>query len=113
MADFLTLELVRERKLGDLLPQSNAAERWEASSVLVKDGHFVVVFDDRAEFARISEDLQFNKTNTLLGTASSDCGYEGITYNLTRQRYYLLIESRKHAKGCYKASIVEYDDGFA
>ena len=25
---------------------------------------------------------------------------------------YLLVEARQHAKGCYKALIVEYDDDF-
>jgi hypothetical protein len=39
-------------------------------------------------------------------------GYEGITYNADKRRYYLLVEARKHAKRCYKALIVEYDDEF-
>jgi hypothetical protein len=39
-------------------------------------------------------------------------GYEGITFNAARRRYYLLVESRKTAGGRFRASIVEYDDAF-
>src|SRR5262249_42090968 len=40
------------------------------------------------------------------------CGYEGITYNAAKRRFYLLVESRRQAGGHYQASIVEYDDEF-
>ena len=64
------------------------------------------------EIARIADDLQPNDTNGLFGISHADYGYEGITYNTTKQRFYLLVEARKHARGRYKASIVEYDDDF-
>ena len=112
MATIPTLKLVRERKICELISCDKPVNRWEASGVLVKDGHFLVVFDDRTEIARISDDLQPNNTNGLFGMAHAACGYEGITYNAAKRRYYLLVESRKHAHGCYKASIVEYDDEF-
>jgi hypothetical protein len=79
---------------------------------LAKDRSFFVVFDDRTEIARLSDDLQPNDTNGLFGMAHAVGGYEGITYNAIKQRYYLLVESRKHGGGCYRASIVEYDDQF-
>ena len=107
-----TLKVVRERKICDLMRCHQPTERWEASGILVRDGHYFVVFDDRREIARIADDLQHDGTNGLFGAAYADYGYEGITYNAVKQRFYLLVEARKHAKGCYKALIVEYDHDF-
>jgi hypothetical protein len=112
MAAIPTLKLARERKIGELISCRKPVKRWEASGVLARDGHFLVVFDDRAEIARLADDLEPNQGNALLGMKRAACGYEGITYNAARRRYYLLVESRKHADGRYKASIVEYDDEF-
>jgi hypothetical protein len=69
MATALTLKLVCESKICDLLPWDPRNERWEASGVLVKDRHFFVVFDDRTEPARLADDLQPNSTNGLFGMA--------------------------------------------
>src|SRR4029079_1836658 len=102
------LKLIDERKICELVSCDKPTKRWEASGVLVKDGHYFVVFDDRTEIARISDDLQPNHTNALFGLAHGICGFEGITYNPANRRYYLLVESREHRDGCYKASIVEY-----
>jgi hypothetical protein len=44
--------------------------------------------------------------------SKADCGYEGITYNTAKGRYYLLVEARKQPSRCYNAVIVEYDDEF-
>jgi hypothetical protein len=106
------LDLICERKFCDLMPGDKPSKRWEASGVLVKDGHYFVVFDNRAEIARLASDLLANNTNGLFGMAGADFGFEGITYNAAKQRFYLLVESRRHSKGCYKAVIVEYDDEF-
>jgi hypothetical protein len=107
-----TLNLVCESKIRDLLPRDLPVERWEASGVLVKDGHFFIVFDNRTEVARLSDDLQPNGTNGLFGMAHGDSGYEGITYNAAKRRYYLLVEAREQPSGHYQALIVEYDDEF-
>jgi hypothetical protein len=112
MTQVPSLKLVHERKLGELLLCGKPTDRWEASGVLVKDGHYLVVFDNRTEIARISDDLKPNEMNGLLGTAPGVRGYEGITYNPVKHRYYLLVESRKHASGRYQALLVEYDDEF-
>jgi hypothetical protein len=106
------LTLVHESKIGDLIIGDKPAKRWEASGVLLKDGCCYVVFDDRTEIGRFSIDLQPNEANGLFGLAHDDTGYEGITYNGDKQRYYLLVEARKHSRGCYQAMIVEYDDDF-
>jgi hypothetical protein len=107
-----TLKLVCERKIAELLPNERG-KRWEASGILVKDSHYFVVFDDRTEIARICDDLEPNKSNGLFGLVNGDCGFEGITYNAAKKRFYLLVEARKQSKGRYKAVIVEYDDKFA
>jgi hypothetical protein len=112
LAAIRTLKLVRERKIRELLSCDEPTQRWEASGVLVKDGHYFVVFDDRTEVARISDGMQPNPTNGLFGGARGISGYEGITYNTDKQRFYLLVESREHRDGCFKASLVEYDDDF-
>jgi hypothetical protein len=86
--------------------------RWEASGVLVKNGCYFVAFDNRTEIGCFSDDLQPNETNGLVGIAHADFGYEGITYNVAKERFYLLVEARKHARGHYQAFIAEYDDQF-
>jgi hypothetical protein len=107
-----TLQLVREAKICDLMTRKQRKQRWEASGVLVKDGYFFVVFDDRAEIGRFSDDLLANKRNGLFGLPHADFGYEGITYNAAKQRFYLLVEARKRARGAYQAVLVEYDAEF-
>jgi hypothetical protein len=106
------LQLVTECKIGDLMPCNEPAKRWEASGVLLKAGHFFVVFDNRTEIGRISDDLRPNPANGLFGVAHAEVGYEGIAYNATKQRFYLLVEARKRARKRYHALIVEYDDEF-
>jgi hypothetical protein len=101
-----SLKLLSERKIGDLVSYDSATQRWEASGVLVKDRHYFVVFDDRAEIARVSNDLLQNDSNGLFGMRHVEYGFEGITYNADKHRFYLLVEARKHAKGCYKALVV-------
>jgi hypothetical protein len=112
MATATTLNLVREAKICDLMTCPQPTQRWEASGVLVKDGHFLVVFDDRTKIGRFTDDLQPNPKNGLLGITHAESGYEGITYNADNERYYLLVEARKHAGRRYKALIVEYDHDF-
>lgn len=107
-----TLELVREIKIRDLMPELKPTKRWEASGVFVKDGNCFVVFDNRTEVGRFSMDLHPSKSNGLLGLACGKSGYEGIAYNAARQRFYLLVEARKQARNDYQAVVVEYDDEF-
>jgi hypothetical protein len=107
-----TLKLASERKICDLVRCEESSKRWEASGILAKDGRYFVVFDDRAEIACISANLQANDQNAMCGTAYRNSGYEGITYNADKKRFYLLVEARKQSKGCYHALIVEYDDKF-
>ena len=101
MATAPTLNLVREAKICDLMTCGRSAKRWEASGVLVKDGSFFVVFDDRTEVGRFSADLQPNRTNGFVGLSLADSGYEGITYNAAKRRFYLPVKAREHSRGRY------------
>lgn len=112
MAASPALKLVCESKIGGLMPPDAQGKRWEASGVFVQDGHYFVVFDDRTEIARVAADLRPNRSNGLFGISHAVGGYEGITFNPTKGRYYLLVESRKTSSGRYKAWIVEYDERF-
>ena len=107
-----TLKLVRESKIRDLMPSSQTGKRWDASGVLAKDGYYFVVFDDQGKVARFADKLRPDRTNGLFGISHPAYGYEGITYNANKQRFYLLVEARKQRKGYYQAVIVEYDDEF-
>jgi hypothetical protein len=110
MSEIPTLELVRKEKIADLLPDAPPGAEYEASGVLNKDGKLFVVFDNCTSVARLSQDIFPNPMNGLFGMARSRDGYEGITYNARKQRYYLLVESRKQKSGHYSAEIVEYDN---
>jgi hypothetical protein len=107
-----TLTLVRESKIGELMPSGQKSKRWEASGVLAQEGHYFVVFDDRGEVARLADTLQPDEANKLLGFAHAAEGYEGIAYNANNQRFYLLVEAREQSSGVYQAMIAEYDDDF-
>jgi hypothetical protein len=107
-----TLRLVRESKIGDLLSCDAGDEDWEASGVLAKDGGYYVVFDNRATVARLAEDLLPGDANRLVGSDRAGVGYEGITYNAHKDRYYLLVESRKGRDGKYYAEVHEADGAF-
>lgn len=110
MAATPVLQLVRERKIADLLPNERVLAEFEASGVLAKDGKFFVVFDNHTAVARLSQDLAPNDMNGCFGTAPIRGGYEGIAYNPDKGRYYLLIESVKRSRRRFRAKVVEYDD---
>jgi hypothetical protein len=107
-----TLNLVCEAKICDLISCDQETKRWEASGILVRDGSFFMVFDDRTEIGRVVNNLQPSEANALFGMSHAEFGYEGITYNADKKRFYLLVEARKHAKGSYQAVVVEYGDDF-
>jgi hypothetical protein len=112
MAAAPTLQLVCEKKISDLLPADSQRQRWEASGLLVKDDHYFVVFDDHAQVARLSNDLQPANGNGLFGLSKAKWGFEGISYNEAKQRFYLLVEARRHKSGNYQAIVVEYNYDF-
>jgi len=107
------LQLVQERKIEELFPGNRPHGALEASGVLAMDRKFFIVFDNRTDVARIADDLQPNHMNGFFGIAHGRKGYEGIAYNRKKNRFYLLIESRKTKHGKYKPEIFEYSDSLA
>src|SRR5262245_56814224 len=104
------LQLVRERKLAELLPRSQAIGVLEASGVVVKDGHYLVVFDNIRRLARIGSDLvPGSPEHAWVGRLREGEGYEYIAYSTSQKCFYALIEAEKHPDGTYKAIIEEYD----
>jgi hypothetical protein len=49
-----TLELIRESKLHALLPGQHQASHLEASGVVAQDSHFLIIFDNLGQVARIA-----------------------------------------------------------
>lgn len=105
------LTLVQESKIGNLLPDLGTSERFEASGVLAKGDDYFVVFDNHTALARIKNDLRSNSSNELIGTAPIKGGYEGISYNADKHRYYLLVESLPDDDE-HRAGVVEYSEAF-
>jgi hypothetical protein len=107
------LRLVRERKLAELLSASPPIRVLEASGVVVKDGHYLVVFDNIRRLARIGSNLEPGSSeHAWVGRLREGEGYEDIAYSATERRFYALIEAEKHPDGTYKAIIEEYDAQF-
>lgn len=111
--EYPLLELVHECKISELFPNLPAETRLEASDVLAQGDYFYLVFDSFKQVGRITSDLAASRRNQLLGAAEAkaEMGYEGITYNPTAKRYYLLIEAQPYDDQ-YQSVIEEYDAHF-
>ncbi len=107
-----SLELLRERKISDLLPDHPDIDRWEASGVLARNGKYFVVFNNMTSVARLAQNLAASRMNGLFGMTRAREGFEGITYNATARRYYLLVECQPRGSS-FIAEVVEYDDTFS
>lgn len=105
--------VVRERKLVELLPAPQYGGVLEASGVVVKDGQYIVVFDNVRRVAQVGPSLAPGSADhTWLGHLRQGEGYEDIAYSSHLRRFYALIEAEKHPDGTYKAIIEEFDERF-
>ncbi len=113
-SDPAVLDKVKEKetKLWHLLPGHDADSELEASGVLARDGWYYVVFDNHSTIACISARLDNAQDNRIAGRLCTDHGFEDITYNDRLQRYYTLVEARRHPCGDFCPQIEEYTDGF-
>ncbi len=110
----VTLELVAEDKIDNLLTEDNIPKRLEASGVFFLNGYFYVIFDNLRQIAKLKKDLSDIRENSLFlitKTKSKD-GFEDITYNYFQQKFYLVVEALAQKKDIYKAKIEEYDHHF-
>src|SRR5215208_4827841 len=69
-AGMQTLELIREIKLHALLPECSANRRLEASGVVAQDSHFIIIFDNLGQVARVAASCLPSDGNGWLGWAS-------------------------------------------
>ncbi|MGK7933567.1 MAG: hypothetical protein AB4041_19335 [Microcystaceae cyanobacterium] len=108
------LELVAENKVGNLLTVENVPERLEASGVFFLEGFFYVIFDNLRQIAKLKNNLADLQDNCLVSVKQEELedGFEDITYNYQKQKFYLLVEASEAKKGIYQAQIEEYDRHF-
>jgi hypothetical protein len=107
------VQLIRERKIVDLIPPPRGGNVLEASGVIARGREFFVAFDNTKRAACIAAALrEGSDDNRWLGHPRFGEGYEGISYSPHRNRFYLLIEAAKHPDGTYKAIIEECDDSW-
>lgn len=107
------LELRREAKVADLLVDARHG-RFEASGVVVVDGGFYVIFDNTPSIGRLDPGLApgDGRHGLIVQPASEETGYEDIAHDRHGGRFFVLIESMRHADG-YMARVREYDEAFA
>ena len=106
------LELLGEAKLHEILGRE-LLDRLEASGVIAKDGLFYVVFDSSTEIASVHGQLDpYADCNGIVGQGPAGAvGYEDIAHDPGRDRYYALVEARRH-RGILMAQVDEYDQSF-
>ena len=109
-----TLELLQERKLADLLPEQPTVGRLEASGVVAREGHFVIIFDNTGQVARIDASCAPASANQWFPAHDDAPGLEDLTYSAQQQRFYGVIEALPvpGMVDTYQAQVVEYDHHF-
>jgi len=111
-AGMQTLELIRESKLHALIPECSANRRLEASGVVAQDSHFIIIFDNLGQVARVAASCLPSDGNGWLGERDAVAGLEDLTYCARHQRFYGLIEAVRVTADTYHAELVEYDHQF-
>jgi hypothetical protein len=105
-----TLKLIEEYKLHRVLGEPVDA-RLEASGICTLGDAIYVVFDNMPAIARIglSPITKNKRTRWFQRDASEAVGYEDLTHDPKRRRFYTLIESAKFDKGIYKPRIATFN----
>ena len=105
------LQLVKERKLADLITPPQDGAVFEASGVIVTGAYAFAVLDNVRRVARIATHLRLQSADHgWVGANKPGEGYEAITYDRAAGRFYLMIEAQKHPDGTFKSAIEEFDD---
>ena len=106
------LDLVAEEKIGNLFTRNNIPGRLEASGVFFLEGCFYVIFDNLRQIAKIGKNLANIQDNGFIAVKQDKAAFEDITYNHSRQKFYLVVESLEKKPCIYQARIEEYDRNF-
>ena len=105
------LTVIKERKLKELLPGQT---QLEASGVVPWQGHYYVVFDSFPQIARIKSDLTRGTTkDSWVNKQGKGPGFEDITYDQKKERFYTVVEALKTKGKKFKGKIYEFDKEFS
>ncbi len=104
------LRLVRERKIGDLLP-GEGIERWDARGVHAKGDYLYVVFDNLPHVARLHASLQVgHQHNILVRQRGASPGFEDITFDRASRRFLIVAEAEDRSAADPRPAIEEYGE---
>jgi len=107
------LKLVGESKVHRLLNGRTRKDDLEASGVFVLDeSTCYVIFDNLNQVAKIDTSLKAETANELIDAPSPGTGFEDITFDFAKRRFYLLIEAMKDVSGDFRGRVAEYDEDF-
>ncbi len=106
-----SLQLLREAKIRDLLPESALdVDEFEASGVLFARDRCWVIFDNIADVARMEPELSSGDENAVTHIRSMEAtGFEDIAYDDIDDTYFLLVEAIERESGTYMAQVIELD----
>jgi len=105
------LTVIQERKLKELLPGQS---RLEASGLVAWHGQYYVVFDSFPQIARIKSDLTRESTKeSWINKKGKGPGFEDITYDRKKERFYLVVEALETKGKKFKGKIYEFDKEFS
>ncbi len=107
------LDLLAEAKIKNLLKDIKG-KRYEASGIQYKDNHFYVVLDNMPHPIRISQDMDPRSeiTTFIKVRGGKGSGYEDITYDPLKKRWYCLIEADETKCGALKPRVDTYSETF-
>lgn len=109
----ISLELVQEVKIGDLL-RDTGKKRYEASGVYLKDGALHIVFDDNCCLLRVRPDwLTEGDVPSMVELKGTATGYEDLTYHPSAGCWYCLIEATKQKGGLLMPRIDVFNEEFS
>lgn len=107
------LELIREAKLHKLLPKQDKRSELEASGVYVMDSSTCyVIFDNLNKVAVIDVSLKPHDSNRMISVLNMGKGFEDITYDPRKERFYLMIEALQDNNGDFQGLVSEYQPDF-
>lgn len=107
------LELVREEKLYKLLRKKDKDSELEASGVYVMDkSTCYVIFDNLNKVAVIDLSLKSHDSNRIISVLNMGKGFEDITYDPHKERFYLIIEALQDTNGDFHGLVSEYKRDF-
>lgn len=102
------VRIIRDIKLALLLPPTEPRmRRMEASGVFARGRFFYVACDNMTAIGKVPRDLK--SPGAWRPTGGRGPGYEDVTFSRRTQRFYLLVESERRARGDFTSVVEECD----